>query len=392
MSVKVYEGEDLEALIEKAKKELGEVEILYYEVEKSGSFIPFFKKRRYRLFVMPKPKEEERENENEEKLKAELEELKKLLESLKESVVKVPAATAAAVSSPSNGGSSVEESYSPGPAIASALQELLLDFTGDALDLVKKLVEKGVEPPVAKAIVEHSCGLDIETEKMDLNTATFREAVFKGVSQVLKFTGEFKPAEDGPKVIAFLGPTGVGKTTNLFKVASKFVIEQNLKVGVITTDTFKVGAVQQARVYASILNVPFFVATDQKKFKEILSGLQNLDVVLVDTVGRSHYDYWRLGEIKAILSGTTLPIEFVLLLSCNYDTKEALEVVKRYRGFFPVSSLFFTKIDESSRPGALVNVPFYSELPLSYLSTGQRVPEDIKLLTPELITDYLVGS
>ncbi|WP_457755392.1 flagellar biosynthesis protein FlhF [Thermovibrio ammonificans] len=382
MSVKVYEGEDLESLIEKAKEELGEIDILYYEVEKRGGLLPFFRKRRYRLFVTPKEEECRQPSVQQEQVTKELEELRRLVESLKESVSKAASSAPPPPPPRGDGGSSV------------VFEELLVEFTGDALELVKKLLEKGVEPEVAKAIVEKSCGLDIETEKMDLNTATFREAVFSGVKELISFTGGFKvePQSGEPKLIAFLGPTGVGKTTNLFKVASKFVIEQDLKVGVITTDTFKVGAVQQARVYASILNVPFFVATDQKKFKEILASVENLDVVLIDTVGRSHYDYWRLGEIKAILSGASLPIEYTLLISCNYDTKEALEVVKRYRGFFPVSSLFFTKVDESSRPGVMVNVPYYTELPLAYLSTGQRVPEDIKLLTPEVVTDYLVGS
>ncbi|MEO2082471.1 MAG: flagellar biosynthesis protein FlhF [Desulfurobacteriaceae bacterium] len=380
MNVKVYEGEELEALIERAKEELGDVEILYYEVEKKRSFIPFFGKKRYRLFVMPKPKVEE--GDREDKDREELVEIKKEIEELKGLLASVTSSAAPPQPLP--------EHLDKDQVFAD--KRIFLEFSGDAVELIQLLVKKGVNPEIAEEIVRDSCGLDIETEKLDLNTATFREAVLKGVEGRIKFTGEFKVEEGGKRVFAFIGPTGVGKTTNLFKIASKFVIEQELRVGVITTDTFKVGAVQQARTYASILNIPFFVVTDSKKLKETLSGLENLDVVLIDTVGRSHYDYWRLGEIKATLSGASIPMDLILLISCNYDTSEAVEVVNRYRSFFSISSLFFTKVDETSKPGIMVNLPVITGLPVSYVSTGQRVPEDIKLLTPEIVTDYLVGA
>jgi len=377
MTVKVFEGEDLELLIEKAKRELGQdLDILYYEVEKKRSIFPFFKKKYYRLFVAPKKEEEESPKVSE--LKEEIAELKEMLEEF----MKTP-------SSPTPLPPVPEHVSFPEVACDS---KVLTEFTGDAVELIQTLVAKGVKPEIAEEVVRESCGLDIETEKLDLNTTTFREALIKGISAKVNFTGEFEVTSGEKAVFAFVGPTGVGKTTNLFKIASKLVIEKELKVGVITTDTFKVGAVQQARTYASILNIPFFVVTDPKKLKETLEKVENLDVVLIDTVGRSHYDYFRLGEIKAILSGANIPMKVVLLVSCNYQTHEAVEVVNRYRTFFPISFLFFTKVDETSRPGILLNLPILTELPVSYISTGQRVPEDIKLLTPETMADYLLGK
>ncbi|SMO56592.1 flagellar biosynthesis protein FlhF [Balnearium lithotrophicum] len=373
MSIKVYEGENLDELIERAKKELGDIEILYYEVEKKPSFIPFLRKKTYKLFVT---KKEQKEKIEEDEIKKEIEELKNMLLSVSEEISKC----------------SFQPVISYEELESRNVTQNLNEFTGDALELIDLLVKKGVDLEVAIELVKHSCGLDIETDKLDLSTATFREALIKGLEEILSFTGDLKISEGEKRVFAFLGPTGVGKTTNLFKLASKFVIEQQLKVGVISTDTFKVGAVQQARVYASILNVPFFVATDPKKLKEIVNNLENLDVILIDTVGRSHYDYFRLGEIKAILSGVGAPIENFLLISCNYDTREAMEVVNKYRSFFPIKYLFFTKIDETSQPGVLINVGYRSKLPVSYLSTGQRVPEDIRVLSPAIVADYLLGE
>lgn len=266
------------------------------------------------------------------------------------------------------------------------------EFTGEAIDLIQFLISKEVEPDVAKVIVKEACGIDLENNKMDLSTSTFKEAIVKGIEKNIKFTGPFDVKKDNLKVITFVGPTGVGKTTNLFKIASEFVINRNLKVGAISTDTFKVGAVQQARAYANILNIPFHAITDSKNLRKKLLDMPELDVILIDTVGRSHYDYWRLGEIKEILSGGSDWMEVVLAISCNTKNKEAMEIVNRYRTFFPINSLFFTKIDETRDPGILLNLPIKTGIPVSYVSVGQRVPEDIRILTPERIANYLLGE
>ena len=387
MNVKVFEGTDFEELIEKAKKELGDnVQILYYEVEKRG-FFPF-KRKYYRVFFSvgePETAEEKREDKSEmeeiKRVEAEITELKQLLSEIKTAVSEPPPAPSLPV----------PEHLEDNAFNVSLNREILLEFAGDAVDLIQLLVKKGVKEEIAVEIVRESCGLDIETEKLDLNAPSFKEALLKGISSKVKFTGEFSPNKGETVAYAFVGPTGVGKTTNLFKLASKFVIEKDLKVAVITTDTFKVAAVQQVREYAHVLNIPYFVVSDSKKMKEIADNLEGIDVVLIDTVGRSHYDYWRLGEIKVVLSALDIPINYLLVVSCNYETGEAVEVVNRYRSFFPVSALFMTKIDETAKPGNLINLPYVTSLPLSYLSTGQRVPEDLKVLTPELTTELVLG-
>ena len=162
MTVKVFEGEDLELLIEKAKRELGQdLDILYYEVEKKRSIFPFFKKKYYRLFVAPKKEEEESPKVSE--LKEEIAELKEMLEEF----MKTP-------SSPTPLPPVPEHVSSPEVACDS---KVLTEFTGDAVELIQTLVAKGVKPEIAEEVVRESCGLDIETEKLDLNTTTFREAL-----------------------------------------------------------------------------------------------------------------------------------------------------------------------------------------------------------------------
>ncbi len=392
MEIKTYEGYDLEQLIKEAKAELGEnIKILYYETEEEKRWLPVKKRRKKFKLYVEQMNECEKENVFEKSLSQEMvavgqsldvdqvvEKIEKVIDKKLENLVQK------AVIPPSPTSSELIETDMP----ISDFNE----FTGEAIDLIKLLISKEVEPDVAKMVVREACGLDIETNKMDLSASTFREAVTKGIINHIKFAGPFKVEENKLKVISFVGPTGVGKTTNLFKIASELVINQNLKVGVISIDTFKVGAVQQARAYANILNIPFYAITDSKNLRKTLLNMPDLDVILVDTVGRSHYDYWRLGEIKEILSGGSDWMETALLVSCNTKNKEALEIVNRYRTFFPINYLFFTKIDETSYPGILLNLPIKTGIPVSYISVGQRVPEDLRTLTPEKISEYLLGE
>ncbi|NPA52970.1 MAG: flagellar biosynthesis protein FlhF [Aquificae bacterium] len=415
MVINIYEGYTLEEAIQKAKEELGEnIKVLHYEITEQKTWIPFKKRKKYKVFIEQTEEETEKFDTQLEEIYSHLEEepqiqeeeintysftnltpknqtpqqpntpeidYQKLLEKIETIIDKKLQNITPPPLNPNQNGICNEE-----------INEILKEFTGEAIDLIKYLIEREVDPQVAKEIVKVSCGLDLDSNKMDLTTPTFKEAVLKGIREKITFTGNFDKTENQLKVITFVGPTGVGKTTNLFKIASELIINKDLKVGVISTDTFKVGAVQQARAYSSILNIPFYTITDSKNLKKTLLELSNMDIILIDTVGRSHYDYWRLGEIKEILSGGTDWMEVVLVLSCNYKYKEALEIVNRYKSFFYVSSLLFTKVDETKTPGILLNLPYKTKLPLSYLSTGQRVPEDIKILNPENLTEYILGE
>lgn len=380
MEIKIYEGYDLEKLIQKAKDELGEdIKILHYETVEEKKFFFFKGKKKYRLFVEPVDEQELAEPV------LKFEELLEKVEDLIDKKIRNSLPKYAQ-------GLATPENLPPHIQTGSVSSNIFNEFTGDALYLVEQLLEKDVLPDVAKKIITEGCGLDIDTNKWDLNTVTIKEAVIKGIKKHIKFTGSFENGSDGLQIYAFVGPTGVGKTTNLFKIASQLVIDKKKKVAVISTDTFKVGASHQARTYANILNIPFYSISESKKLKNTVEQLRKFDFILIDTVGRSHYDYWRLGEIKEILSSLEEEIKHVLTVSCNFKNEDAVEVVYKYQTFFPIHSLFFTKIDETLKPGLLLNLPVETNLPVSYLSTGQRVPEDLKVLNPEVMASYLISS
>ena len=387
MEIVKYEGHDLEQLIHQAKQEYGnDVKIISYEVSKSG--LPFFGRKKYALFVQVPTEEEgfmdvlskeERSQEVDKFLERIEKMIDKKIEPLKKAIVQ-EGALAEAPPHTAQGSGKLD------------FAEEFKEFTGDALDLIKLLLKKDVDPKVAKLLVKESCGFDIDANKFDLNTSFFKEALVNAIEKKIKFKGPLKIQKGAFKVIAFVGPTGVGKTTNLFKIASELVINQKLKIAVISIDTFKVGAIQQARSFSNILNIPFFAITDSKNLRKTLQNLSGIDVVLIDTVGRSHYDYWRLGEMKEILGSGSDFMDISLVISCNYKNTEAIEVVNRYRTFFPISDIFFTKIDETYKPGILLNLPIKTDIPVSFISTGQKVPEDIRVLTPERMANYILGE
>ncbi len=385
MEIVKYEGHNLDELILRAKKEYGKnVRIISYEVGRSG----LFGKKKYSLFIqVPTPEEgffellaKEQKNEEIDRFLGKIEKMiDKKIEPLKKAIEEGKCAD---MSVPAHNAIDTHMDFA----------EQFKDFTGDALDLIKLLIKKDVDPKIAKMLVKESCGFDIDANKFDLNTSFFKEALVNAIEKKVKFKGPLKLRKGAFKVISFVGPTGVGKTTNLFKIASELVINQKLKIAVISIDTFKVGAIQQARSFSNILNIPFYAITDSKNLKKTLQNLNGLDVVLIDTVGRSHYDYWRLGEMKEILGSGSDFMDISLVLSCNYKNSEAIEIVNRYRTFFPITDIFFTKIDETYKPGILLNLPIKTDIPVCFISTGQKVPEDIRVLNPERMANYILGE
>jgi flagellar biosynthesis protein FlhF len=391
--IKIFEGYDLNKLMHKIKESLGEeFKILYQNQIKEKTKIPFLKKTKYILIVEPienKISFEDilSENLKDEDEKEEVQTYNPFKAKIGQKVVeKVEPVIKTTAHNDLNQKLNIKEEYYDNNI---TYKEITEEFTGKALDLINLLIQKDVELDVAKEIVRNACGLEMDSNKLDLKHFTYRESLIEGIEKSFIFKGDIFKDSDRRRVVAFLGPTGVGKTTNLFKVASKLILEENKKVAVISTDTFKAGAGDQARSYCNILGIPFQILSDPKKLREIVDDLDFVDVILIDTVGRSHYDHWKLGEIRETLRLID-EIEYMMVVSCNWKNKESYNLIQKYRKFFNINYLFFTKIDETAYPGTILNLAYKTKLPLTYISTGQNVPEDLKIITPERLTSYLL--
>jgi flagellar biosynthesis protein FlhF len=208
------------------------------------------------------------------------------------------------------------------------------------------------------------------------------ECFCRQLIDIIKFAKPFSQlskVEDAPSVFTFLGPTGVGKTTTLAKLAAYLKVKRKIKLGIISVDTYRIGAADQLLTYANILNVPLRLAMNRNEFQAAREHFQQQDVILVDTIGRNFLQRQHVETMHEIFAGTE-NIRHLLVLSA---TAKDVDLQRTINHFHPLDlhSLIFTKVDETTIHGCIINQLLRFPYPLSYLGTGQRVPEDIELAT-----------
>jgi flagellar biosynthesis protein FlhF len=188
-------------------------------------------------------------------------------------------------------------------------------------------------------------------------------------------------AEDGG-VFAIVGPTGVGKTTSIAKIAARFVLRHSVEeLGLVSTDTYRIGARQQLNNFARILRAPMHVAENASDLRRVLDGFANKKLVLIDTAGMSQRDV-RLANQFSTLNVEGHRIRSVLALSAGADRACLAEALKVFKAVNP-EALIITKLDEAATLGGILSLAIGSHLPLAYLSDGQRVPEDLHRAAPK---------
>jgi flagellar biosynthesis protein FlhF len=180
----------------------------------------------------------------------------------------------------------------------------------------------------------------------------------------------------GKRIKVLLGPTGVGKTTTLAKLAARYALEQKLTVGLITTDTYRIAAPEQLRTYARIMGVPMTVAGNKGQFQQSLERYAAMDIVLVDTPGQGGTDARCVAKLKDIIFREQ-QMEISLLLSLTSSRKHLIDAIGRF-GVFDCDRIIITKMDECPQRGVVYDVLEYAKKPVSYVTTGQNVPMDIE--------------
>lgn len=192
------------------------------------------------------------------------------------------------------------------------------------------------------------------------------------------------------RVVAFIGPTGVGKTTTIAKLAANFKLRAHCRVGLITIDTYRIAAVDQLRTYAQILDVPLQVVLTPSDLKDAVRSMKDRDVILIDTAGRSQNDPVRIQELKSFLDAAA-PDEVHLVLSSAANEKNILQAVEKFSEI-RVDKVVFTKLDEAVGFGVILNVLKHIDKALSYITMGQDVPDDIATGNRSELASLIVGS
>jgi flagellar biosynthesis protein FlhF len=191
------------------------------------------------------------------------------------------------------------------------------------------------------------------------------------------------------KAVMLIGPTGVGKTTTIAKLAAR-AVRAGKRTAVINLDTYRIGAAEQSRIYARILGIPLTVATNVEEFRSALAGMsESRDVVFIDTTGRNPKDESAISDLASFCKVET-PLELHLLMSANNDDACMIEAYRSYREL-PIDYLAFTKIDEAVRFGPIYNLMLVYQKPVAYITTGQQVPGDLEYASVSRLAGLIVN-
>ncbi len=191
-----------------------------------------------------------------------------------------------------------------------------------------------------------------------------------------------------PTTFSFVGPTGVGKTTTLAKIAAYLKIKRQLDIGIISLDTYRIGAVDQLRTYANILEVPFSVAQSKSEFEKARIDFSHFDLILVDTTGRNFLNREHVRQLSSIFEGDRKTSHFLVLSAAAKDD-DLRQTILHFKEM-ELHSLIFTKIDETIHHGCMLNQLLRFDYPLAFMGTGQRVPEDIEQASQKRILSFLL--
>ena len=251
---------------------------------------------------------------------------------------------------------------------------------------VEKLLEADVLQPVAESLVRQDPIL--YQWKGTLTEPAFTERLERLVEQGLGKVAGVALNGSAPHVVALLGPTGVGKTTTIAKLAAYFSLQKGIRVSLITADTYRISAVEQLKTYAEIMGLQLEIVYAPQELAKALAKCKGSQLVLLDTAGRSPKNQEQLEELQLLLSQVP-QAEKHLVLSLTTCNRDALEIAKRFSVCAP-DKVLFTKLDEASRCGVILNVLQQFPMKLSYVTNGQNVPDDLQIVSPAWLAKELL--
>ncbi len=264
------------------------------------------------------------------------------------------------------------------------------DLHENLIAIYQQLCFNGVEEKFARRLIKE-VKKRISKKAID-NYSYVKVYVARMFMQVLRIdkAPTKKKGSSGPKILTFLGPTGVGKTTTLAKIAGSQKIENpDLKIGLITMDTYRIAAVQQLKEYARIIKVAIRVVNDINQLDKTLKAFRDKDLILIDSAGRSQRDETQMSELRDFFKAYD-QFSNLLVLSSTTKDSDLVEITKRF-STIGLSGVVFTKLDESTSYGSIFNHAIRFKLPITYLTTGQNVPEDIENASRERLIDILMN-
>ncbi len=266
--------------------------------------------------------------------------------------------------------------HTPTPQLADAMFQAYTD-----------MIESDIEEHIAQQLIER---LQRQTTWDLANPTVVKDELVRMLDGELNTSGPIEAAAGQGKVVALVGPTGVGKTTTIAKLAANYRLRENKRVGLITVDTYRIAAVEQLRTYADIIDLPMEIVSTPREMREAIACMSDLDLILMDTAGRSPRDEVKIQELKSMLTEAE-PDEVHLVLSAVGGARSLKATAERF-ATVGTTSLLLTKIDEATAYGNLLSVTRSSGLPIGYLTDGQNVPDDIRVAQSRELAEMILGT
>jgi flagellar biosynthesis protein FlhF len=276
-------------------------------------------------------------------------------------------------------------------SLAGALREINpmenLSLLSEAYSKIrKKMAKQEVEDFLIQKMIKGMIGEKVDPEK----TIEVQEWIHRFTAGVMKIA----PASSMggfPKVIAFVGPTGVGKTTTLAKLAARFSLMERKKVTMVTADTYRIAATEQLKTYGRIMGIPVEVCNSSDEISDILVRHKNMDMIFLDTAGRSPSNEEQLEELKKFITKSQAD-EIHLVLSATTKYLDMIRIIERFGMAVPINRMIFTKLDETRFYGSFLNLMNNFQIPLSYCSIGQNVPDDLEIPNANALADRITQA
>lgn len=259
----------------------------------------------------------------------------------------------------------------------------------------KQMLKNEVIDEYADSVIEEIRSSMKKDSSLDTILASvYQKIILKlGQTKLIELSPSYEDDKEGHcKYIFFIGPTGVGKTTTIAKIASSFQLKRKVKTALVTSDTYRIAAVEQLKTYGNIMGIPLKVIYSADELRDSMSEFEDFDLVLIDTAGRSHKNKEQRDDIELLIQSVPPERrEVYLVLSATTKYNDLVRITKIYQEITDYH-IIFTKLDETDCIGNIFNVRLLTNAPLSYATWGQNVPEDIGVVNPQKIAKQLLGG